>query len=38
VFSIVVSVALILTHRKNISRLLKGEETKLIRKKSSPAP
>jgi glycerol-3-phosphate acyltransferase PlsY len=32
VFSIVVAVALIITHRKNISRLLKGEESKLIRK------
>lgn len=32
VFSIVVAIALILTHRKNISRLLKGEESKLIRK------
>ncbi len=32
VFSIVVAIALIITHRKNISRLLKGEETKLFRK------
>jgi acyl phosphate:glycerol-3-phosphate acyltransferase len=32
VFSVVVAIALILTHRKNISRLLKGEESKLIRK------
>ncbi len=32
VFSIVVAIALIWTHRKNISRLLKGEESKLIRK------
>jgi glycerol-3-phosphate acyltransferase PlsY len=38
VFSIVVAIALILTHRKNISRLLKGEESKLIRKKPPPAP
>ena len=32
VFSVVVAIALILTHRKNISRLLKGEESRLIRK------
>lgn len=32
IFSVVVAFALILTHRKNISRLLKGEESKLIRK------
>jgi glycerol-3-phosphate acyltransferase PlsY len=32
IFSIIVAVALIFTHRKNISRLLKGEESKLIRK------
>jgi len=30
IFSIVMAIALILTHRKNISRLLKGEEKKLI--------
>jgi len=34
VFSVVVAIALIFTHRKNISRLLQGEESKLIRKKS----
>jgi len=34
IFSLVVAVAIIFTHRKNISRLLKGEELKLIRKKS----
>jgi len=34
VFSVVVAIALIFTHRKNISRLLRGEESKLIRKKS----
>lgn len=34
IFSFVVAVALIITHRKNISRLLKGEESKLIRKDS----
>jgi glycerol-3-phosphate acyltransferase PlsY len=32
VFSILVAIAMIITHRKNISRLLKGEESKLIRK------
>jgi len=31
VFSVVVAIALILTHRKNIVRLLKGEEKKLIK-------
>jgi len=34
IFSVVVAIALIFTHRKNISRLLRGEELKLIRKKS----
>jgi acyl phosphate:glycerol-3-phosphate acyltransferase len=38
VFSVVVAIAIILTHRKNISRLLKGEESKLIRKKPPPFP
>ena len=33
VFSIVVAVAVIITHAKNIRRLLRGEEKKLIRKK-----
>jgi glycerol-3-phosphate acyltransferase PlsY len=32
IFSFVVAVAILITHRKNISRLLKGEESKLIRK------
>jgi acyl phosphate:glycerol-3-phosphate acyltransferase len=32
IFSFVVAVAMVITHRKNISRLLKGEESKLIRK------
>jgi acyl phosphate:glycerol-3-phosphate acyltransferase len=32
IFSCVVAVAMVITHRKNISRLLKGEESKLIRK------
>ncbi len=31
-FSVFVAVALLVTHRKNISRLIKGEENKLIRK------
>jgi glycerol-3-phosphate acyltransferase PlsY len=33
VFSIVVAVAVIITHSKNIKRLLKGEEKKFIQKK-----
>jgi acyl phosphate:glycerol-3-phosphate acyltransferase len=32
IFSVVVGVAMVITHRKNISRLLKGEESKFIRK------
>lgn len=32
VFSLVVAAAILITHRKNISRLWKGEESKLIRK------
>jgi glycerol-3-phosphate acyltransferase PlsY len=32
VFSVLVAVAIIITHRNNISRLLKGEESKLLRK------
>jgi glycerol-3-phosphate acyltransferase PlsY len=32
IFSIIVAIALIFTHRKNISRLLKGEESKLFKK------
>ena len=35
VFSVVVAVALLFTHRKSIVRLLKGEESKLIRSRSS---
>jgi glycerol-3-phosphate acyltransferase PlsY len=31
VFSVVVAIALILTHKKNIERLMKGEEKKLIK-------
>lgn len=34
IFSVAVAIALVVTHRKNISRLLRGEEPKLIRKKS----
>lgn len=30
IFSVIVAIALIITHRKNIERLLKGEEKKLI--------
>jgi len=33
IFSILITVTLIVTHRSNIRRLLKGEETKFIRKK-----
>lgn len=32
VFSVLVAIALILTHKKNISRLLKGEEPKFIKR------
>jgi acyl phosphate:glycerol-3-phosphate acyltransferase len=35
IFSIIVAIALIFTHRNNISRLLKGEETKLFKRKKS---
>jgi acyl phosphate:glycerol-3-phosphate acyltransferase len=34
IFSVFVAVALLVTHRKNIKRLLKGEESKLFRNKS----
>ena len=34
IFSVLVAFALIVTHRKNISRLLKGEESKLFRKQA----
>lgn len=34
IFSVVVAIALLITHRKNISRLLKGEESKLIKPRS----
>jgi glycerol-3-phosphate acyltransferase PlsY len=33
IFSVFVAVALILTHRKNIQRLLKGEESKFIKRR-----
>jgi glycerol-3-phosphate acyltransferase PlsY len=33
IFSVFIAVALIITHRKNIKRLIKGEEPKLFRKK-----
>jgi len=33
IFAIVIALALIITHKKNINRLLKGEEKKFIRKK-----
>jgi len=32
IFSVIVSVTLIVTHKKNIARLIKGEESKLIKK------
>jgi acyl phosphate:glycerol-3-phosphate acyltransferase len=35
VFSVAVMVAIIITHRKNILRLLRGEELKIFRKKDS---
>lgn len=39
IFSVVVAVALLITHRKNIARLVRGEETKLINlhKKEKPS-
>ena len=33
IFSIIVAITLVFTHRKNISRLLKGEESKLFKRK-----
>jgi len=33
IFSLLVAIALLVTHRKNISRLIKGEELKLIKKR-----
>ena len=37
IFSVFVAVALLITHRNNIKRLLKGEEKKLFRKKEPPS-
>jgi glycerol-3-phosphate acyltransferase PlsY len=37
IFSIVVAIALLITHRKNIGRLLKGEEPKLIKRRHKGA-
>jgi glycerol-3-phosphate acyltransferase PlsY len=31
IFAIIVGAALLITHRKNIGRLIRGEETRLIR-------
>jgi len=36
IFSIFIAAALFVTHRKNIKRLLKGEEKRLFQKKSKP--
>jgi len=33
IFSVIVALAILLTHRKNIKRLIKGEEPRLFRKK-----
>lgn len=33
IFSLFIAISLILTHRKNIQRLIKGEESKFLRKK-----
>lgn len=38
IFSVLISIGLIITHRKNISRLIKGTESKLIRKSSVNPP
>ena len=35
IFAVVVAVAVVLTHSKNISRLMKGEEKKFIKRKKS---
>jgi glycerol-3-phosphate acyltransferase PlsY len=35
IFSVLMAIAIILTHRKNIKRLLNGEESKFIKKRSS---
>jgi glycerol-3-phosphate acyltransferase PlsY len=33
IFSVIVAIAMFITHRKNIGRLMRGEETKLFKKK-----
>jgi glycerol-3-phosphate acyltransferase PlsY len=38
VFSVLVAIALVITHRNNIKRLIKGEEKKLFRKKPITDP
>jgi glycerol-3-phosphate acyltransferase PlsY len=35
IFSVLIAIALLITHRENIGRLLKGEEKKLFQKKST---
>jgi glycerol-3-phosphate acyltransferase PlsY len=35
IFAVIIALALIITHKKNISRLLKGEENKFIRRKKT---
>ena len=35
IFSVVIAVALVLTHKKNIGRLIRGEEKKFIRRKKT---
>jgi glycerol-3-phosphate acyltransferase PlsY len=35
IFSVVIAIALVVTHRKNIGRLVRGEEKKLIKWKKS---
>jgi len=35
VFSVVIALALIITHKKNIGRLIRGEEKKFIKWKKS---
>ena len=37
IFSVFVAVALLITHRNNIKRIIKGEEKKLFRKKEPPS-
>jgi glycerol-3-phosphate acyltransferase PlsY len=33
IFSVVVAVAIVVTHKKNIGRLIRGEENRFLRKK-----